>query len=328
MVFTVKNDFWEELIGRALLQCKEWHEDRNNGQCCWLPLYRSLEDKRRAKFLDDAESALSWIGTTTSLPAARLDSWGLVTLGFADGGTLRIVQDRSGTGYRATFEAEHFTLVIRQESLNTTSVAHITPHQHPLPKPGISEGAWKTLYRTGSSVDRHDDLIAWIGNQPIRPPPKLVDGSWDNKIGKAIFDYQFTKNMKKKLRCAIFNCYDAWEASLHSYPNDPFLTRHARPIMKNLRKFKVFVDGSWSDYCQEITSEEDILHYSEKQLEIVGSHPSANAGFEVDKLKLAFEQHKIILALQKLLLLSVRIPEQLSTKGTGEMLLLAGPVEL
>jgi hypothetical protein len=43
----------------------------------------------------------------------------------------------------------------------------------------------------------------------------------------------------------------------------------------------------------------------------------ANAGFGLDKLKLAFELHEIILALLKLLMLAVRTPEQLSTKGTG-----------
>jgi hypothetical protein len=157
----------------------------------------------------------------------------------------------------------------------------------------------------------------------------MLDDNWDNRIRRAIFDHHFITKIEKELRWALFKCYDAWEASLESHPDDAFLRRYARPIMGNLLKSKVFLDcHGWRDYCQEITSEEDVLHYSTVQLKILTTHPMAAAGFSADpSLRTAYVQHKLILALLKLLLLPIRVPEQLSTRGTGEMLLLAGSVE-
>lgn len=291
-----------------------------------------MESKQRKHFLENAESALSWIGTATSLPAARLESWGLVTLAFADNGSLRVVQDPSGTSYRATFYARHFTLVIRQESLNAPAVAHITPHPHPLPTTEVPGLDWKVLLETGSSIKTDDDLLAWPDNSnaKLKPPTSLLDGTWENNLKRIISDYHFTKDMEMQLRRAIFRCYDTWEFALESHPEDGFIRQYATRIMQNLRKFKVFTDcrgcrdRGWRDYCGEITESDDVLHYSWRMSEILNSHPMAKAGFsENHTLQTVVEQHNLIASLLKLLLLPVRIPNQLSTRGTGEMLLLA-----
>lgn len=86
-VFTIKRDQWEQVIKACLPECGNWHQRRFDGECGWLPLYRAVRDSPSSgTFVEKARSALSSIGTVSSLLVARLDTWGLVVLGYADGG--------------------------------------------------------------------------------------------------------------------------------------------------------------------------------------------------------------------------------------------------
>lgn len=93
-VFVVSDEDSEEMISHSLGVCHRWYEQRG-GECCWLPLYRALQTTYLAgTTVKKAETALSSLGTVSSLPAARLSLWGLVVLRMAQDQIALVVRDK------------------------------------------------------------------------------------------------------------------------------------------------------------------------------------------------------------------------------------------
>ena len=85
-VFSVPETECVRLIADSLQNSQSWFWSRatRGGECCWLPMYRTLKGNTIAK----ARSALFSLGAVGSLPAARIDAWGLVVMAYANGATL------------------------------------------------------------------------------------------------------------------------------------------------------------------------------------------------------------------------------------------------
>ncbi|KAE8143632.1 hypothetical protein BDV38DRAFT_276716 [Aspergillus pseudotamarii] len=329
MAFTIQGEQWTELIRKCLEKCYSWHNARYNGECCWLPLYRAMKQDRTSnnKKNNDGETVLkpaekypSFIGTISSLPAAHLEAWGLVVMGYAAGGTLRF-SEASGAFY-ATFDTYYFVLLIKRENMASPTVAHLTPiNKNNGEFQPYTENEWKKLFLTGRSREESDDLFRWC-NDPCclkEPPEELINGELDQKIKQTIIDDPHAQVMKDKLRGSIHDCYDAWENLERNHCTCEFIKTRADQIKTNLLKSKLLsADETRSSYCQEMTAN-DLTRYSEKQLKIVRDEVD-----NIPPLKDVLPLHKVIVSFMKLLSLSKRVPKQLSTRNTGESLLLAG----
>lgn len=328
-VFVVTKEDWELVISLCLSECYNWYSDRDVGHCSWLPLYRTLTSRSNGtQFIKNARAAPYSIGTVASLPAACIDKWGLVVLASADGGTPRVLQDGEGA-YRAIFEGRDFTLVIRQESLNSMTVAHLSPKRHPSENiHRLTEAEWKNLLNRGRSLGYNDPTIQWLDDHCIElpdPPQMLVDGEYDNAIKKYIFDYLQAGIIRGRLQAAIYACHDCWEglqnkASTNQLGNESqqFVSDKAWRMKRNLMKMKMLLQtGSWNSFCEEMTPA-DVLHYAQRQYDLVKD----SAQILGDDSSALRRHHARILACQKLLCLSSIIPQHLSTRGTDATVLL------
>ncbi|GKZ27994.1 hypothetical protein AbraCBS73388_008224, partial [Aspergillus brasiliensis] len=127
-VFTIKEADWKLVIRNCMEECHTWRGQRKNGECCWLPIYRSIIKRlEKEKVLELAASSSSTIGTVASLPAAVLESWGLIVMAYANGASGQYIEYNGG--YQAIFDANNFILSIKQPSLNSLAVAHITTRE-------------------------------------------------------------------------------------------------------------------------------------------------------------------------------------------------------
>ncbi|EAS29582.3 uncharacterized protein CIMG_08328 [Coccidioides immitis RS] len=322
-VFAIDNERWPDVIRISLEKAQNWWRAHSSGQCCWLPLYRSLSEQMPGAFIKGVTDGISCIGIANSLPAARMDFWGLVVLGYANGGIPRVVRDSAMASYRATFDCRNFTLVIWQNSLNSMAVAHIIPKRHTsFDRHSLDSKKWQLLLNTGTTVIQHEDpLTRWIEQDAPKPPYELLGKDWDQNIQCTIFDYRFIKYMKDKLRQSIYYAHGAWRDVQSRYLDDLFIQNQASQISKNLLKSKVILDlETWNSFCDEMVSKEDVLHYSQRQLhQLQGEVERGNI-----KLNNLLQWHKNIFAFHKLLIISHQIPEELETRGMGRMVLLAG----
>lgn len=322
-IFTVHMADWPAVIQTSIEKAHNWWGSHPDGECCWLPLYRSLAEEAPEKYLKDVRAGISWVGTARSVPAARLDFWGLVVLGYANGGVPRVIREKATGSYRAIFDARNFTLVIWQNNLNATAVGHIAPKQYSsFDRNNLTQTEWLALLNTGSTVKaREDQLTSWIWQEIPKPPYQLLSKSWDARIQRTVIDHEIIKYMKERLRQNIYLGSAAWREVKFRYPDDLFIQSNAEMIGQNLLKSKVFGDlQTWNDFCQEIVSEEDVLHYSQKQLQLLsGEVERGNI-----KLSNLLGCHKTIFAFQKLLIMSNKVPPQLDTRGTETTILLAG----
>lgn len=328
-VFTIKRDQWEQVIKACLPECGNWYQRRLDGECGWLPLYRAVRDSPSSgTFVEKARSSLSSIGTISSLPAARLDTWGLVVLGYADGGAPHIQLEGNGA-YRATFHGRHFVLVIGQEKLNSTTVAHLTPLPYPITEvQQPNDAEWINLYRDGQSIMKDDKLLRWFRDPCQRlpnPPDGLVNGHMDDRIKRFMFDYRFAEILEKRIRNAIYDCYDEWMECKGKYPKDIFVQTQCQEVTDNLLKMRMFLGfPDRNSFCEEMTMA-DMLHYADKQYHSCCRHSEAhkNKRGQNTATETLLQHHRRILAFLKIWQLSKVVPKQLSTRNTGETLLLA-----
>jgi hypothetical protein len=86
-VFSLREEDCRSLIRNSLENSQRWHTARGDGACCWLPIYRHLERQFRESSVIEAQRALSSLGAVSSMPAARVDAWGLVVMAYANGAT-------------------------------------------------------------------------------------------------------------------------------------------------------------------------------------------------------------------------------------------------
>ncbi|OJJ74187.1 hypothetical protein ASPBRDRAFT_192922 [Aspergillus brasiliensis CBS 101740] len=329
-VFTIKEADWKVVIRNCIEECHNWYGQRENGECCWLPIYRSIIKRlEKKKVLELAASSSSTIGTVASLPAAVLESWGLIVMAYANGASGQYIEYNGG--YQAIFDANNFILSIKQPSLHSLAVAHITAREHEKKVMNLPSEQWLNLLSQGYSLDAESPLLRWWTKERCKdliPPPELLNGECDDQLGKTIFDYYFARRLGEAIRVSIFKCIDYWKAAREDSKivgADAFFETEGEKIITNLKRVKLLVgDGIRDQFCEEMTAS-DTHHYLTKMLETLKGNLTNYPWLET---KMIIAQHGVVLALVKLYVLARKVPERWSTRDTGHTLLLAGGVEV
>jgi hypothetical protein len=88
----------------------------------------------------------SYIGSISSLPAANLDSWGLIVLALANGAKVNYTSTERG-GFAASLEARNFIITLQQHKIVTQMTGHLEPRDHPEQESQVlSDTKWNNLY--------------------------------------------------------------------------------------------------------------------------------------------------------------------------------------
>ncbi|EED23386.1 hypothetical protein TSTA_068130 [Talaromyces stipitatus ATCC 10500] len=276
-VFVIKKEDWVPVIRKWL--------PHTNGECSWLHIYWAIHESRlkhnkfnklrlysgllEIPYLESAMSSLSSIGSISSLPAANLDSWGLIVLALANGADVDY-EDSGKGGFVASLEARNFIITIQRDNVATQMTGHLEPRDHP--EPGcrvISEQKWTNLLWYGHTFEEDDPTMSWPRiNEQGGPPEDLVDGKLDAALHNTVMDDARRKVLADKLRGCIRECHNAWEEvekeiGLFDYGDAAEIDM----IKENLRKKKVILcDDRKTDFALEQTPQ-DTCDYAHSQLD-------------------------------------------------------------
>lgn len=276
-VFRIKKDAWHKVIQNCLTDCYSWHQrmkENCEGECCWLLLYQSLPNETQTNCLEKSQRSLSSIGIITSLPAARVDSWGLVVMALANGAKIEATNPPDGACNFSRLDAQYFVLTIWQNNVAGPITAHIEPKEHPSECRSLTSPEWNNLLWYGHSFGEHDHIFGWplLSKKPPEPPNDLVSDIRNEELSRLVIDNMRVKRLRDQLREAIYDCHDEWDNLKSKVQSDIDLRDQITDIQQNLRRLKlVLVDEEQPDetpYLQE-QRPEDTLHYAEEQLKLV-----------------------------------------------------------
>lgn len=117
-VFVVDKNDWKSVIRECLKNCHRWIPN-DTGECSWFHIYRAVCENRVKNsklrrfsglavvpYTEKTVSHLSYIGYISSLPAANLDSWGLIVMALANGAKVNYTSIERG-GFAASLEARN-----------------------------------------------------------------------------------------------------------------------------------------------------------------------------------------------------------------------------
>ncbi|KAH2976040.1 hypothetical protein KXW58_007570 [Aspergillus fumigatus] len=215
-VFTIAREDWESVIKECLPVCHTWYRIRieDRGQCCWLHLFRSVRDKLGPnRVLQAAGLAFNSLGIIGGLPAARLDSWGLVVLAYSNGAKLDMMYDNGAVGFSATLDARNFVLSVSGKDLSAPLLAHLEPKEHPdTCKDILSEEEIKNLLLYGHSFRPYDIGLGWplFGGVDSEPPPELVDGRFDEQLQRCVLSNSNLDRLKERFRQLSHEYTEKW----------------------------------------------------------------------------------------------------------------------
>lgn len=158
-----------------------------------------------------ADSAVSTLGIVYSLPAARLDLWGLVVMAYANGATAEVRHVPNG-GFIAKLLAKNFVLSISQASVSAHLIGKLEPKEHPEDKEPLGVDDAKALLDHGHSFSIRDVFLGWPINGDLsdEPPQDLVNGHRNKQLERVVLDYFQTEELKKRLRDAIVKYRRDW----------------------------------------------------------------------------------------------------------------------
>lgn len=211
-VFVVADEDCQEMISQVLGVCHRWYEQRG-GECCWLPLYRTLKITSLGNStVKPAETALSSLGTVSSLPAARLSLWGLIVMAYADGATRSltgVLQYENG-GFKAVLHARHFVLTIKRSTLTDHIIGHLEPRKCPLmaARP-LDDQLWRDLLDVGHTFGG-DSTFKWLLEGNIDAvegePNDMFPDENDVHMKKMLIDANHASVLEDRLRHAVNKC--------------------------------------------------------------------------------------------------------------------------
>jgi hypothetical protein len=322
-IFTIKKDDWQQVIEHCLSDCYKWHRHTGSGECCWLRIFMSLPENLRAGCLQKPESSLQSLSIVQSLPAARIDLWGLVVFAFANGAEQSVRQGSTGS-FCAKLSAINFVLTIWQYDMAGPICAHLEPReQGSRDRTMLTSPEWNNLLWSGHTFKESDHILGWplTGELPREAPSDLTGNVLNEELSQIVMDNQWYQRLQQQLRKLIYECHDIWEKFDESMREERSnLMKHSGKIQQNLLAFKLLlVDDSASP--EDIIGEEtaaDTLHYAQKQLALVEAEIQRSEG------RLCKMLHNEILPLQKkivalirLMTLPKRVIPHLSTRDTG-----------
>jgi hypothetical protein len=345
-VFSIPESECVRLIADSLQSSQGWYTSRSafGGECCWLPIYRSLKEKQMRSVVADAQSASFSLGAVGSLPAARINLWGLVVMAYANGAKQSIPADNGS--YFAVLRARYFVLTIRRQSLADQAVAHIEPREQPYyTAQFLDEQAWRNLLEDGHTFGRtkYSGWPSYTNLDTDNPPANLVNGELDVQIQNEVIDDLRAGELKRRLVESVRKSRRRWE-DCHEEMN-------ARTgLIETQDPTRLSTIGAYQEKLLELT--EAMKRGLEELVQIIETQPenavecaqglqndpkqwfwyeSKQLGqdwssFEWEKYSQYGELmrwHSIIIVLIRFYVLSTKIDGVLSSRGTGDTALLA-----
>ena len=355
-VFAVPEDRSMALIEQSVHHSSSWHKKSKDGACCWLPIYRSLEDNFRKDTVVKAHSALSSIGTVSSLPAARINAWCMVVMAHANGARSQIFEINGA--YLAVLRAKHFVLTIRRKTLVDQMVAHIELRQTAFAQAeDMPRAQWESLLHCGHSFGKTNN-VQWLldGTLANGPPLNLASGVHDEELCDSVVDAQLVTTLEGRLRTCLRKCDEAWNVCLedavthsHDYALQMDQNRHERyrkyddqgnpkrgsapdmnkqrsndlgpeikKLLNRIRSTLVNYNGTLTHVVFDVVL--DVVYEMQKKPESAAAESYCNQSPYYNE---AIKWHNATVALARALCLIGRLDKVLSTRGTGDTMLLA-----
>ncbi|KAJ5771169.1 uncharacterized protein N7511_003220 [Penicillium nucicola] len=329
-VFTIKKNDWQKVIEECLSDCYNWHRQTEGGECCWLRLFTSMSDDMKRRCLQQSRSSIQSLAVVESMPAARIDLWGLVVFAFANGADQRVRSSSTGS-FCANLYAIDFTLTIWQYDMAGPICAHIEPReQGQEDRTMLSSSEWNNLLWSGHTFKECDHILGWppSADPSADAPGDLITNVLDRELAQIVMDYTWTRILQEKLRKLIYECHDSWD-DLKALAGEDQKPR-IEVIQRNLKGLKLLLlnDSILPEAIVQEQRKEDTLQYAQKQLEFVGHELSPDGSMKQPRLRGILETRLLplqqqIVALVRLLTLPKMVIRQLSTRGTGTHVSLA-----
>jgi hypothetical protein len=214
-VFTIQKEDWQLVIKESLPVSHTWFRDRKDkkGECSWLPLFWACrEHLGDDRVCPEAQKSFSSLGIVSTLPAARLDCWGLVVMAYSNGAWSQTTKASDG-GFKTSLFAKNFVLELSQANINAPVQGHLEPREHPAEDcEPLEMDESRHLLDYGFSFSPQNVTVGWPvnGDTKEEPPPELVNGRWDKQLRHAVLDHFRASELEKKLRDEIIDYQKAW----------------------------------------------------------------------------------------------------------------------
>lgn len=348
-VFSVAESDCVRLIRDSIENSHNWHASRRmrGGECCWLPIYRSLSQNEPQAFVFDAHRAIFSLGAVGSVPAARIDLWGLIVMAYANGAK-QSVSTESGA-YIAVLRAKYFVLTIRRQALTDQAVAHIEPREKEHHTAHyMAEQAWRNLLEDGHSFGKAD-YSGWplyTNLDTDSPPANLVNGEFDVQLRNEVLDDYRAAELKSKLDESLRKCRWLWDLSYNELitrttwlddTNNISRAAMVREYLEKALKFTESMTKGLLDLNYQIET-----HPGDALRSAVSLRDDPMQWFLVEskdrgqdweifnwngypRFPELMRWHEVVIALLRFLVRPTHIDGVLSSRGTGDTVLLAGP---
>jgi hypothetical protein len=344
-VFSVRENESLRLIADSLESSQGWYMSRiaYGGECCWLPIYRSFRERHPDNpGVVDAQRAIFSLGAVGSLPAARMDLWGLIVMAYANGAHASITLD-SGS-YVAVLRARHFVLTVRRQSLTDQAVAHIEPRERAFySAQPMNDQAWKNLLEHGHSFSK-TDYSGWplyTNLDTDNPPANLVNGELDVQLKNEVLDDTRVSELKERLITCTRQCRTHWNTcykelkdrsqlmETHNGDRSYDISDYDNLLIQFKERMERKLNGLVSFIEKE--PENAIEHAQNLRLDPIMWYDWAQSDRDWKGLEWArvprflelMRWHGAIIVLVRFLILSTKIDSLLSSRGTGDTVLLA-----
>ncbi|KAK7212342.1 hypothetical protein V2G26_019520 [Clonostachys chloroleuca] len=281
-VFTIRAGGWDKAIGECVYNHQLWRRFavRTDGDCSWLPIYEAVSEKDKKSYLSGAKKSAGFVATAKSLPAARLDAWGLVVLSLANGAKPQVTHNSNG-GFYAELSGKDFVITMWQQDISGEIVGHIEPRAQASERhTAMTSPEWQNLLWYGHSFSKHHHMFGWpLNGVPLQEPPKnLTTSHHDGELKVLVMDNQWAEILQDRLRDALYECYDTWDAVQKDLEQQKKLSDENKNKIEqtkdHIKSFKLIlvdkVNAIETSLVFELR-EHDILHYATNQLNFAKS---------------------------------------------------------
>lgn len=253
--------------------------------------------------------------------------------------------------------AKYFVLTIRRQSLTDQMIAHMEPRQYEVRTAVIMPlDDWQNLYFHGHSFSLAGIAQCLLNDAPpVTPPPDMVTGSLDGQLRASVVDATVVATLEDRLRTSLQECYQLWFLCIQdAIQNRRAYSLHADMNWRvELRRYDDngdLMQGRVQDMNTANTIR-DLFGHVNNELKGIKSqlidHKATSLGDTLELVDMALKTpkelaeftywyqsqryeetmrwHNTIIAFSWALCLMKRIDKGLSSRGTGDTLLLADP---
>lgn len=326
-VFVIHRDDWREILDRCLYTCSRWNDEgqRGNGECCWLHIYRSLEKDRRKNFLVRTRDAGSYISAVSARPAARVESWGLFVLAYANGAEIESSETPEGS-LRIVLACRDFVITLTRNGAIGQISAHLEPRYLSIDAyRGLRPDQRYNLLENGYSYDQYDTRFEW---DPAKYSPSsfLLEDRNTDDLKRTVLDDIKAESFRHEARKLYYECYTAWlsfDPLLGDVNDDNNLFTRKDDYLRDLKVIReVLLDQQKTS--QSGFSKYDVPLIAKRQFEFLQEQRDAyQRQGRPNPFKPISEKFDNLYAVTRILCFCKCLPPQLSTRNTGTYISLA-----